>query len=254
MQNMDRTSVLIVDYDMTTRYELGQAVEHYEGLRLAGLCDNAQDAVAMAQSRQPDLLLLELDLPQTDGFFVLEQLNRLHLTSAVVAHSALCGETTVRRAFSMGAAYFLAKPFSTPLLLRRMKEVASGREKQPMRSTPALQPDDYALRTATLLDDLGMPPHLLGYGYFRDGIASILRNMQLMQRLTTQLYPMLARKHATTPARVERAMRHAVEVLWMRGDLAEIDRYFGDSIATDKGKPTSGEFMARLADALKLQR
>lgn len=250
--NTGTVSVLVVESDPLVRRQLGEAIGGAQDLRLAGLCHDARTAVVMARQTRADVLLLELDLPQIDGFYVLEQLAGQPYAGAVVAHTRLCGERVIQRAFTMGAAYFLLKPFDTPLLLRRVKEAGQKRRLVNTLPVAAAHGDDYATCAARLLDALGMPPHLLGYGYFRDGIAAILRNMQLMKRLTTQLYPMLARQHATTPARVERAMRHAVEVLWMRGNLAQIDRLFGDSVATDKGKPTSGEFMARLADALKL--
>jgi two-component system response regulator (stage 0 sporulation protein A) len=162
----------------------------------------------------------------------------------------------------MGADYFMLKPFDNQMLLNRIKHVRRLGEKKnrdPFGKTVAKEETmvypkaNLETEVTSIIHEIGVPAHIKGYQYLRDAIILSVNDMEMLNSITKILYPTIARKHQTTPSRVERAIRHAIEVAWSRGKMDTIDALFGYTVSTGKGKPTNSEFIALIADKIRLE-
>ena len=269
---MENVNVVIVDDNPMILNTLDEVISSEAGLSVIGRADNGKDAIDMIKDTQPDVVLLDLVMPQMDGITVVENIKKktsMLKNPAFIILSAVGGEQMTEEAFQAGANYFLMKPFDKDILVNKIRRIG----KRPVRpvqgkvleaplkaATPeeaAMNREEYMkehLETdiTKMLHELGIPAHIKGYQYLRDAISMVVRDREMMEAVTKILYPEIAKKNYTSSSRVERAIRHAIEVAWGRGSLEVIDELFGYTISTGKGKPTNSEFIALIADKICL--
>ena len=269
---MENVNVVIVDDNPMILNTLDEVISSEAGLSVIGRADNGKDAIDMIKDTQPDVVLLDLVMPQMDGITVVENIKKktsMLKNPAFIILSAVGGEQMSEEAFQAGANYFLMKPFDKDILVNKIRRIG----KRPVRPVPgkvleaplkAATPEEAAMNReeymkehletdiTKMLHELGIPAHIKGYQYLRDAISMVVRDREMMEAVTKILYPEIAKKNYTSSSRVERAIRHAIEVAWGRGSLEVIDELFGYTISTGKGKPTNSEFIALIADKICL--
>lgn len=269
---MENVNVVIVDDNPMILNTLDEVISSEAGLSVIGRADNGKDAIDMIKDTQPDVVLLDLVMPQMDGITVVENIKKktsMLKNPAFIILSAVVGEQMTEEAFQAGANYFLMKPFDKDILVNKIRRIG----KRPVRPVPgkvleaplkAATPEEAAMNReeymkehletdiTKMLHELGIPAHIKGYQYLRDAISMVVRDREMMEAVTKILYPEIAKKNYTSSSRVERAIRHAIEVAWGRGSLEVIDELFGYTISTGKGKPTNSEFIALIADKICL--
>ena len=269
---MENVNVVIVDDNPMILNTLDEVISSEAGLSVIGRADNGKDAIDMIKDTQPDVVLLDLVMPQMDGITVVENIKKktsMLKNPAFIILSAVGGEQMTEEAFQAGANYFLMKPFDKDILVNKIRRIG----KRPVRPVPgkvleaplkAATPEEAAMNReeymkehletdiTKMLHELGIPAHIKGYQYLRDAISMVVRDREMMEAVTKILYPEIAQKNYTSSSRVERAIRHAIEVAWGRGSLEVIDELFGYTISTGKGKPTNSEFIALIADKICL--
>lgn len=243
-----RITVVLADANEEFRTALKQAVEATGEFDVVGC---AADGLAAAQDlaqRKPQLLVMDLLLPGLDGFGVLEQAAKDKVQMKTVVVSALYRDQIVSQAMSRGVSFFMPKPCEMTSLLDQMRRTVNEGEESEDESQ-ALERE-----VTAVIHEVGVPAHIKGYQYVREAIVIAVQDMDVINAVTKVLYPEVARRYSTTPSRVERAVRHAIEVVWDRGDLETLQRYFGYTVSNTKGKPTNSEFIAMIADRIRLQR
>lgn len=269
---MENVNVVIVDDNPMILNTLDEVISSEAGVSVIGRADNGKDAIDMIKDTQPDVVLLDLVMPQMDGITVVENIKKktsMLKNPAFIILSAVGGEQMTEEAFQAGANYFLMKPFDKDILVNKIRRIG----KRPVRPVPgkvleaplkAATPEEAAMNReeymkehletdiTKMLHELGIPAHIKGYQYLRDAISMVVRDREMMEAVTKILYPEIAKKNYTSSSRVERAIRHAIEVAWGRGSLEVIDELFGYTISTGKGKPTNSEFIALIADKICL--
>ena len=209
---------------------------------------------------QPDVVLLDLIMPKMDGLTVMEQVNQAQPGSKrpyFIVITAVGQERITEDAFNKGANYYVMKPFNNDMLLDRIKSVRKMfrgcDRKEESRTGENTQAGSLENRVTNMLHEIGIPAHIKGYHYLRDAIIMAVNDMDVLNAITKILYPTVAKKYQTTSSRVERAIRHAIEVAWSRGKLDTLDELFGYTVSTGKGKPTNSEFIALIADTIQLE-
>ena len=215
----------------------------------------------------PDILVLDLIMPHTDGFGVLEFLGNENLEKypRVIMTSSVGQDTIIQKAISLGAQYYLVKPINMNLLIKRINQIIDAIEgtfevsnasnlRKALVMKDSIVTNDLEIDITNLIHEIGIPAHIKGYHYLRDAITLVVGHMEYLNAVTKELYPAIAEKNNTTPSRVERAIRHAIEISWNRGKLDTLESLFGYTIQQDKGKPTNSEFIAIIADKLRLER
>ena len=269
---MENVNVVIVDDNPMILNTLDEVISSEAGLSVIGRADNGKDAIDMIKDTQPDVVLLDLVMPQMDGITVVENIKKktsMLKNPAFIILSAVGGEQMTEEAFQAGANYFLMKPFDKDILVNKIRRIG----KRPVRPVPgkvleaplkAATPEEAAMNReeymkdhletdiTKMLHELGIPAHIKGYQYLREAILIAVADMDVINAVTKVLYPEIAKKNYTSSSRVERAIRHAIEVAWGRGSLEVIDELFGYTISTGKGKPTNSEFIALIADKICL--
>ena len=235
--------ILVVDDEPSITEFVSYALkkEGYE----TDVVDNGEDAFALASANNYDLFILDIMLPGMDGISVLRQLQKQGDAPMTILVSGFVSDRMLAEASELGAAYFLPKPFETAALLDKMRGLFL---KAPQESLPSLK-----TMVTSVIHEIGVPAHIKGYQYLREAIMITVRDMDVINAVTKVLYPEVAKRFATTPSRVERAIRHAIEVAWDRGDLETLQKYFGYTVSVSKGKPTNSEFIAMIADRLTLE-
>ncbi|MDO4485393.1 MAG: sporulation transcription factor Spo0A [Bacillota bacterium] len=217
------------------------------------------------KSMQPEILILDMIMPHLDGLGVLEAINNIELEKypRTIVLSAVGQEQITQKAISLGAEYYIVKPFNLDILMKRINQLAGIRDsgENNMNYARAIFTDkkdddekSLEIEITNIIHEIGVPAHIKGYHYLRDAIRMAVEDMELLGAVTKELYPAIAKANNTTPSRVERAIRHAIEVAWNRGRLETINALFGYTIQNDKGKPTNSEFIAIIADKLRLER
>lgn len=260
---MDKNySIVIVDDNKEFCSILKECLEKDESLRIVGMANDGNQALKVIQETQPDLIVLDIIMPYLDGLGVLEKLPMLKLSKfpRIIVLSAVGQDTITQKAISMGIDYYIVKPFDLDTFVQRVREVLNikGNSQFKVYEMPSVkykktEEPDIELLVTNIIHEIGIPAHIKGYVYLRDAIMMVIDNMDLLGAVTKELYPAIAKKYNTTSSRVERAIRHAIEVAWGRGKVETIDNIFGYTIQNDKGKPTNSEFIAMIADKLRLE-
>ncbi|MDR0326425.1 MAG: sporulation transcription factor Spo0A [Oscillospiraceae bacterium] len=247
--------ILIADSNADFTALLAENLEADPRLEIMGFARDGAEACKMAETLRPDVLLLEIMLPRMDGIEVLKQLNRQHPMARprVLVLSSLATDGVTREAIALGAQFVMVKPCDMTSLLDRIHTFGGEIAERPI--APVTTPSSVSLegRITDIIHEIGIPAHIKGYQYVREAIAVSVRNPAAIGAVTKILYPGVAETFGTTPSRVERAIRHAIEVAWDRGDLETLQSIFGYTVCNTKGKPTNSEFIAMIADRLQLQ-
>lgn len=244
-----RKTVLLADANEDFRDMLRAAIEKTDEFTVVAVTGNGTEAAQLIEKLQPDLALIELVLPGMDGLSVLRELadqGNSH-TKCIVA-SAFYSDQALAEAGNLGASFFLPKPCETSMILDRMRLSLEEQSAAPKAGSTELKH-----LVTCVIHDIGVPAHIKGYQYLREAIMIAVEDMDVINAVTKVLYPEVARRFQTTPSRVERAIRHAIEVAWDRGDLETLQKYFGYTVSNAKGKPTNSEFIAMIADRLTLE-
>lgn len=252
---MKRT-VIIADDNATLQTSLKEFLNGKHGYEVVAVADNGVQALAMTEKYDPDFLLLDIVMPELDGFGVLSSLKGLRPT--VIMMSQLNTDAFVQKALRYGAKYFLAKPFNFDLLLKTLDEFSGEGEDALPGPAPEQRPVPRRNRSldekiANLFISVGIPAHIKGYQFLREAIKITVDDPEIINSITKKLYPSVAAVFNTTPSKVERAIRHAIEVAWNRGKIENINQIFGMRIYSANEKPTNGEFIALVADKMLLE-
>ena len=239
-----RKMVLLADASEEFRTLLREEIEK-TGEFSVEVARDGNEVLKKTEERDPDLLVMDAMLAGMDGLSVLRQLQKRENMPMTILTSGVVSDRMLLEASELGAAYFLPKPFETENLLDKMRGLFL---QAPKESLPSLK-----TMVTSVIHEIGVPAHIKGYQYLREAIMITVRDMDVINAVTKILYPEVAKRYATTPSRVERAIRHAIEVAWDRGDLETLQKYFGYTVSNAKGKPTNSEFIAMIADRLTLE-
>lgn len=243
---------------------IGQMLEEEKGFCVVGKADNGEDACETIKKTEPDLVLLDVIMPKLDGISVMEKVRREcsgKRLPAFIMVTAAGSERVAQEAFQLGASYYIMKPFEKNILMDKIKRVCRSVEveapQEQKRVVPYSDPGEYMKQNlendvTQLLHEVGIPAHIKGYQYLRDAISISVEEKDMLVSVTKVLYPTIAKRHNTTSSRVERAIRHAIEVAWSRGKLDTLHKLFGYTVSTGKGKPTNSEFIALVSDKIRL--
>lgn len=251
---MEKMRVLIVDDNREFVGLLKEYLEKQDDIEVAGVAYNGIEALEAIGQTGPDVVILDIIMPYLDGIGVLERLGQQDLEKRpkIVMLTAFGQESITHRVLELGADYYILKPFDLDVLTERLRQLFA---KGPLAMKPQVARDkdkSQDSKVTSIMHELGIPAHIKGYLYLRDAIIMVVDRVDLLSKITKELYPSIAQKYLTTPSRVERAIRHAIEVAWDRGDMEFIQRVFGHTISQEKGKPTNSEFIAMVADRLRL--
>lgn len=246
---------------------LSEYYNNKNGVEIIWTAHDGLETMNLYNREEPDVLLIDVVLPNLDGFEVMERIksNNISPKTKIIVVSAVSQDSVIKKAMHYGAEYFIVKPFDLEMLNKRITQMCSDSIFQ-IRNDGVLnknnsfgvhvekQNDDLEVEITSIIHEIGVPAHIKGYQYIRSAITMVVDDVDLLSAVTKELYPAIAKKFNTTPSRVERAIRHAIEVAWNRGKIDTIDKLFGYTVHTDKGKPTNSEFIAIIADKLRLER
>ena len=242
-----KISVLVADSDKDFCLLLTDRLALEDKVEIAGIAADGETALELCERLRPDVLLIDLVLPKLDGLAVIERLARNGSAPAIHVVSAFYNELLLSRCADMGVLFFTPKPFCLSELVSRISRCWNG--SQTFAPANGWQLEDEATE---LMHELGIPAHIKGYLYLREAILLTVNDASILSAVTKRLYPTVAARFSTTPQRVEKAIRRAVESAWDRGDLSALHRCFGYTVSSSKGKPTNSEFIALTADRLRL--
>lgn len=247
--------VLIAEENKDFRTLLAGAVESESGFELAGTCSDGAEALRLSEMTAPDVIVLSSLLPSLDGLGVCKAIRQSKMAKKPIVFmtSISSNEALAEASAKLGVTYFMAKPFSPETLLERIRMFVGDGGISRRADLPAASDESVELLVTSIIHEIGVPAHIKGYHYLREAIILAVRDIDIINAITKVLYPTVARKFSTTPSRVERAIRHAIETAWNRGDLDTLNKFFGYTVSNTKGKPTNSEFIAMIADKLNLE-
>jgi len=271
MEN-SKISVLIADDNKEFCSILNDYLLNQRDIVVIGIAKDGREALELIEEKKPDLVILDIIMPHLDGLGVLERINtmRLEKVPRIIILSAVGQDKITQQAITLGADYSTVKPFDMEVFTKRIREMFNNlpESENNMRvnnsrytstssilsnEARAITPIDLETEITSIIHEIGVPAHIKGYMYLREAITMVVNDMELLSAVTKELYPSIAKKYNTTASRVERAIRHAIEVAWGRGQVDAINKLFGYTIHTEKGKPTNSEFIAIIADILRLK-
>ena len=222
---------------------------------LCGSCSDGKEALALVKETSPDVIIVSSILTSTDGLGVAQEIGKLPANKRpIVFMTAIApNEPLARAATAVGVTYFMVKPFTSEVLIDRLTLFAGGGGINRRSDLPAASSESVELLVTSIIHEIGVPAHIKGYHYLREAIILAVNDIDIINAITKVLYPTVAKKFQTTSSRVERAIRHAIETAWNRGDLDTLNKFFGYTVSNTKGKPTNSEFIAMIADKLNLE-
>ena len=261
---MNHLSVAIADDNQKILDLLEKVIGTDQELDLVGKAKNGEEMCRIIKEKNPDVVLLDLIMPKMDGLTVMDQINQDKSVSKrpyFIVITAVGQEKITEDAFNKGANYYIMKPFDNDMVISRIKDVKNRnvarpsevRKVQPYEKREELKERNLEADVTAIIHEIGVPAHIKGYQYLREAIIMSVNDIDMLNSITKILYPTIAKKFQTTPSRVERAIRHAIEVAWSRGKMDTIDALFGYTINNGKGKPTNSEFIALIADKIRLE-
>ena len=248
---MDKLNIAIADDNAKVLQLLDKIVSSDEELNVVGKAGNGEDLYDIIKKQEPDVVLLER----------VNKDQEIRKHPAFIVITAVGQEKITEDAFDLGADYYILKPFDNEMVINRIKHtrVKKDRNFAKVQKVNAYESKkEYMERNletdvTNIIHEIGVPAHIKGYQYLRDSIIMSVSDMEMLNSITKILYPTIAKKHQTTPSRVERAIRHAIEVAWSRGKMDTIEELFGYTVSNGKGKPTNSEFIALIADKIRLE-
>jgi len=257
----EKIKVLIADDNKDFVDILQEYLERQEDMFVIGKAYNGLETLELISSESPDVVLLDIIMPHLDGLGVLEKMaenDYLENRPKVIMLTAFGQESMTQKAVQLGADYFILKPFDLDTLANRIRQFFSGISISTPNSNlgsyqqPLVRSRNLDLEVTNIIHQMGVPAHIKGYQYLRDAILLVINEISLLGAITKELYPSIAEKYETTPSRVERAIRHAIELAWDRGNVEMMNKFFGYTINIERGKPTNSEFIAMIADKLRM--
>lgn len=261
---MGKLEIAIADDNESVIENLTKGLEKEPEFQIVGRAGDGEELLKIIREKTPDVVLLDIIMPKMDGLAVMERVKEdktLPKVPSFIVITAVGHEKVTEDAFRLGAGYYVMKPFDAELVINRIKTMTGSAKSRPAEQrkvAPYESKTEYMERNlesdvTAMIHDIGVPAHIKGYQYLRDAIILSVEDMEMLNSITKILYPTIAKKHQTTSSRVERAIRHAIEVAWSRGNMDTINELFGYTINTGKGKPTNSEFVALIADRIRLE-
>ncbi len=231
------------------------AISSNRAFELAGKTSDGKEALALCEEVSPDVLIVSSILTSLDGLGVAEGIKKVSKQKKPIVFmtSIAPNEPLARAATACGVTYFMVKPFTSEVLIDRLRLFAGEGGIMRRADLPAASSESVELLVTSIIHEIGVPAHIKGYHYLREAIILAVNDIDIINAITKVLYPTVARKFQTTSSRVERAIRHAIETAWNRGDLDTLNKFFGYTVSNTKGKPTNSEFIAMIADKLNLE-
>ena len=258
-----KTRIVIADANPDFCKLLADLIAAETEMELVGTVMDGQEALSVISDQQPDLIVMDLVLPKLDGLEVLRRMAEAGIKSQVIVLSAFMNSNVIMSCSSYGVTYFMQKPCDASAIVNRIHQLtgttvraaapAVGIDCRP-NALPSRQDANLESVVTDIIHEIGVPAHIKGYQYLREAIILTINDMDMINAVTKVLYPEVAKKFSTTPSRVERAIRHAIEVAWDRGDIEVLQKFFVYTVSNIKGKPTNSEFIAMIADYLSLRR
>ena len=259
---MKKIKVCIVDDNRELVALLEEYISEQPDMDVIGVAHNGQDCLSMLEQVSPDVLVLDIIMPHLDGLAVLERIKEFQKGTSipnVIMLTAFGQEDVTKKAVELGASYFILKPFDMDNLVVHIRQsgekgagIARSNTYSPRQPVEA-KPVNLEASITSIIHEIGVPAHIKGYLYLREAISMVYNDIELLGSITKVLYPDIAKKYNTTASRVERAIRHAIEVAWSRGNIDSISSLFGYTVSMTKAKPTNSEFIAMVADKLRLE-
>ena len=248
-----KKKLLIADADESFRSILMDAMRDEADMEVLAATGDGEEALRLVRELSPDVLLMDMVLARMDGLEVLSSLEQASRPKVLVLSGFVRGNMA-ELAAAKGASYFMMKPCKLSAVIERVRQLGGAVSQEEDNRSPAGMHQSLESSVTSIIHEIGVPAHIKGYQYLREAIVMTLENMEVINAVTKVLYPEVAKRFNTTASRVERAIRHAIEVAWDRGDLETLQKYFGYTVSNAKGKPTNSEFIAMIADRLQLQR
>lgn len=266
----EKITVLIADDNQEFSQTLASYLEAQDDMEVIGIAKDGTEAIDMLKNTMPDVILLDVIMPHLDGIGVLEKIEALQIQKRPICImlSAVGQDQITQKAISLGAKYYVVKPFDIELLIKRIRQLKNyvptqGKNNFISKETKMQyveipnngekSQENLEALVTNIIHEVGVPAHIKGYQYLREAIIMVVNDIDVINQITKSLYPKIAYKFNTTPSRVGRAIRHAIEVAWGRGQQEAVENIFGYTISASKGKPTNSEFIAMIADKLRLE-
>ena len=263
----EKIKIVLADDNKDFCQVLKEYLSNEDDIEILGIAKDGIEALDLVKRTQPDLLVLDVIMPHLDGLGVIEKLNAMDIPKMpkIIVLSAVGQDKITQSAINLGADYYIVKPFDFVIFINRIRELVSNKtthiepksrvntDIQMTRSDFVKNSGNIETEITNIIHEIGVPAHIKGYMYLREAIKMVIDNVELLGAVTKELYPSIAKKFNTTPSRVERAIRHAIEVAWSRGKVDTINQLFGYTVHNTKGKPTNSEFIAMIADKLRLE-
>lgn len=249
---MEKIKVVLVDDNVNLVDMVKEYFKTSEVIEIVNCAYDGCDGIELISKEEDnfDVLVLDLIMPKKDGLYVLNEMKKRGIYKSTIVATSYNATNVIREVAELGVNYFILKPFELDDLEKRIIESTGNKQ---LGKNIDFFHSNLQISTTKLLHELGIPSHIKGYQYIREGIGIVYNKPEMIGGITKELYPELARKYSTTVSRVERAIRHAIEVSWNRGDLKVMEEIFGHSVDVDRTKPTNSEFIVTIADKLKLE-
>ncbi|MBU3145595.1 sporulation transcription factor Spo0A [Clostridium sp. CF012] len=262
-----KINIIIAEDSKEFRNLLSEYISFQKDIIVTGIAGDGEEALKMIEDKKPDLVVLDMIMPILDGLGVLERLNTMNLDimPRIIVLSAVGHDKITQRAMSLGADYYIVKPFDLEVLVKRIRQLVNdgiynGDVKKAITyfdnseiKISKIQSTDMITKISNIIHGIGIPAHIKGFMFLREAINLVVNDIGLLSSVTKELYPAIGKKFNTTASKVERAMRHAIDVAWSRGQIETINKIFGYTIRNEKGRPTNSEFIAMIADKLRLE-
>ena len=248
---MGKIKVLMIDDNVSLTEMIKEYFKNNKKIEVVGCCYDGEEGLEkiLKDEDKYDIILLDLIMPKKDGLYILEELKKKNISKNIIVESSYNSPDVIRKVSEYGVNYYILKPFELIDLENKILEVFKQLDSRSIN----LYKNNLEISITRMLHELGMPSHIKGYQYIREGIIMVYNNPDIIGGITKELYPDVATKFDTTVSRVERAIRHAIEVSWNRGNWDLMEEIFGHSVDIDKAKPTNSEFIVTIADKLRLE-